>query len=76
MLMLPFFSVKVNIGPLSTVEAARSLGRSGVADFEISKGMCRFTEKKSKRVFLIPCFAYFKEVFEIAASEDVSVGFW
>ena len=31
MLMLPFFSVKVNIGPLSTEEAVRSLKRMGVA---------------------------------------------
>ncbi len=41
-LMLPFFAIKVNIGPLSTEEAVRSLKRMGVASTEISKGMCKF----------------------------------
>lgn len=40
--MLPFFSVKVNIGPLSTEEAARSLKRMGAASTEIAKGICKF----------------------------------
>lgn len=47
--MLPFFSVKTRIGPISTEEAVRSLRRMGVAQTNISKGMCVLTEKKSKR---------------------------
>lgn len=43
MLMLPFFAVKVRVGPLSADEAVRSLRRMGVASAEVAKGMCKFT---------------------------------
>jgi hypothetical protein len=48
----------------------------GVASSEVSKGMCRYTENKTKRVFLIPCLSYFKSVFEMAEEAGASVGFW
>jgi hypothetical protein len=48
----------------------------GVAATEIAKGMCKFTENKSKRIFLIPCYTYFKQVFSMAQSANASVGFW
>ena len=76
MLMLPFFSVKVKVGSLSTEEAVRSLKRMGVEKAEVAKGMCKFTENKTKRVFLIPCFTYFKQVFALTQASNAAVGFW
>ena len=67
MLMLPFFSVKVNYGSISTEEAVASIKRFGVMEASVSEGICRYVENKSKRAFLIPCLAYFKCVFKRAS---------
>jgi hypothetical protein len=74
--MLPFFSVKVGVGSLSTGEAMKSLKRLGVTSATLHKGICRFSEAKSKRAYLIPCYNYFKKVFELAEKASAGVGFW
>jgi hypothetical protein len=74
-LMMPFFSVSATNGqPLSTEEVALKVKEDGLTSRRLSQGMCLYSLKNKQR-FYVPCFAYFREAFEMA-KEAEGVGFW
>lgn len=74
--MLPFFAVKLNIGPLSGEQAQKSMKRQGIAKADIYNGICRYFENKTRRIYLMPCITYFNSVFELCKGQKVAFGFW
>lgn len=74
-LMLPFFSVQANNGQaVSTEQAVKALKAPGKLSRRISQGMCLYGN--GQRKYYVPCFNYFRSVFELAEGNAAGVGFW
>jgi hypothetical protein len=49
---------------------------NGVGASRVVGGMCLIGENKTKKKYYIPCYTYFKKVFEKAEKAGAEVGFW
>lgn len=75
MLLLPFFSRRAGQG-IDTKQILKLYENQERMGSRIDKGICTFYEHNRRMQSFVPCYAYFKKVFQLIQAEGYRAGFW